>query len=733
MQELETLSGTVDRFLFQNTENGYSVFIVQALSSRATITVTGCVPHLHSGQEVQLKGNWIFHPKFGKQFEAKYCVTQLPTTLVGLKKYLSSGLIKGIGKVYADKLVNHFGADIIAIIEKNPQRLQEVEGMGAKRVELLTATWHEQKDIANLMIFLQEKDISPSLAARIYKKYKHEAVALLHENPYRLADDIWGIGFKTADEVAQKLGFNTHAPQRIAAGIVYVITMASQSGHLYVELEDLKTKTIALLALEHNALELIKNGLHTLYNNKKIKLLSHEEKHFITLAHFYASEQGVAQRILGLIERPANTTINTARVYNHLRAPAADSIALNEDQQRAILSCLTNKITVITGGPGTGKTTVIKTLLQILELERINYKLAAPTGRAAKRIIESTGKIALTIHRLLEFDVGTMSFSHNENKALKLDFLIIDEASMLDIFLAHAVLKALPYTAHLVLIGDVDQLPSVGPGNVLNDILRSEKVSYVRLTQIFRQAQNSLIITNAHRINNGEMPVSFQEDSKRDFVFLKEENPESMTDILKRLLFIELPKKGISPEDAMILSPMNRGIVGTFNLNHILQGMLNPHATHEQINHAGTLFKHKDKVMQIRNNYDKHVYNGDIGVIEEINLEDKLLTVNFGDNRVVLYEFDELNELVLAYAISIHKSQGSEYRAIIVPLFMQHFMLLQRNLVYTALTRARNLCVFVGQPKALAMAIRNTKGSERITFLKKFLIEPEDSSTAPAA
>lgn len=723
MQTTETLSGTLEKFIYQNEENGYSIFLLQ-IKTHAPITVAGYASGIQAGQEIQVIGAWTFHPKFGKQFAAQQCTAKLPTTVTGLKKYLGSGAIKGIGKTYADKIVDYFGIDALKIIEDHPERLSEVSGIGPKRVEQICKAWHDQKDIAEIMVFLQDKGITPGLAARIYKQYKQESIAVLKENPYRIADEMWGVGFKMADEIAQKLGFALHAPQRIAAGILYVISLATQQGHLYIELQDLRTKTIELLLLDRDEHEhLIKQALHMLHDKEKIKLISENGTHYLTLTQYYFAEKGIATRIKTLIEKESPFDFNIESIYQSLRVPLPNEIQLNDDQQRGIISAVQNKVTIITGGPGTGKTTLIKKLLSILDQSRVNYKLAAPTGRAAKRIIEGTGKFAATIHRLLEFDVATMGFTHNESNALKLDFLIIDEASMIDVFLANAILKALPQNAHLILIGDIDQLPSVGAGNILHDLIASNKVACVRLTQIFRQAQDSLIVVNAHKVNNGEFPVSFLPDARNDFMFIKEENPENITKHLKQLLFIELNKKGISPENAMILTPMNRGLVGTYNLNHILQELLNPHKTHESLAYAGTTYKKGDKVMQIRNNYDKNVYNGDIGVIDTIDLDDKEMIVDFGDQRLVPYDFEELNELVLAYAISIHKSQGSEYQAVIIPLFMQHFMLLQRNLVYTAITRAKRLCIFIGQPKAIAMAIKNNKNTKRLTFLQKFLTE----------
>ena len=715
------ITGIIDHFIFQNQENGYSVLVLN-LNAKTSITVTGHLPHVHAGEQVHLKGTWISHPKFGRQFEAESCTKQIPTSILGLKKYLGSGLIKGIGKVYAAKLVDHFGAEILNIIDKTPERLSEIPGVGTKRIEMISNAWHDQKEISSIMIFLQDKNISPVYATKIYKTYGKESIAILNENPYRLADDIWGVGFKTADSIAQQMGFELHSIKRIKAGICFAINTATSQGHLYVQVHELKTKTCELLELDISEQEnSLKIALHELYNNDKIKLISFEEQHFVTLSKFYFAEKGVANKLNNLLSFESPHKFDLKKIYEFVRTTHNNSdIELNPDQQRGIISCFEHKVTVITGGPGTGKTTLIKKLLASLDTHKLSYKLAAPTGRASKRMFESTGKQATTIHRLLEFNPNTMGFIHDEANALQLDFLIVDEASMIDVFLMNSLLRALPLAAHIVFIGDVDQLPSVGAGNILKDMIASGQVPTTKLTHIFRQAQDSLIVVNAHKINNGEWPVSNVPDSKKDFIFIKEELPETIPNHLRTILFSKLQQYGITKENATILVPMNRGIAGTIKLNQDLQAMLNPDNKDKSVMRAATLFKINDRVMQLRNNYDKLVFNGDVGIIEKIDPEDSLVQVNF-EGRIVEYDYQELDELVLAYALSIHKSQGSEYSAVIVPLFMQHFMLLQRNLIYTALTRAKKLCIFIGQPKALAMAIKNDKGTSRQTFLQQYL------------
>ena len=546
MDNAEELRGTVERCIFTSPESGFSVLVLVMGNKQSTI-ITGALAHIQPGEQVTLQGAWKMHPKFGKQFEVSQCTTCTPTTIGGLKKYLGSGMVKGIGPVYAEKLVDKFGLNVLEIIEKEPERLNEVRGIGPARIQRILGAWQDQKAISSIMIFLQERGVSVCLATKIYRRYGQQSLEIVNQNPYRLSDDIWGIGFKTADKLAQHLGIDLHSVNRIKAGICFGITSIINEGHLYITVDDLKKKTAELLELEESiADELLKQGLSELYREEKIKLISHNNAHHITLSQYYFSEKGVASKLSNLLEQKNNQNFNIDEIYASLRAPMPGEIALNEDQQRGIMACLQNKITIITGGPGTGKTTLIKQLLAILEQYQCQYRIAAPTGRAAKRIQEGTGRFAMTIHRLLELDPSTMQFKHNEKNALKLDFLIIDEASMIDIFLAHAILKALPWNAHIVLIGDIDQLPSVGAGNFLNDLIASKVVETIKLTEIFRQAQDSLIIVNAHRVNQGEFPTSSLPDAKRDFIYIKELEPENVTTHLKHIFTQQLARFGIS-------------------------------------------------------------------------------------------------------------------------------------------------------------------------------------------
>ena len=719
-EETTSLYGVVERFLFQSSENGFAVAIVIS-ASQAQITVKGFLPNLQAGQQVNLTGNWIFHPKFGKQFAVTSYQITLPTSAIGLKKYLGSGLIKGIGANYAEKLVNHFGTKIIEVIEQTPERLAEVEGIGPKRIEQIQASWKSQKEISNIMIFLQDKGISSAYATKIYKQYGQNSIAVLQENPYRLADEIWGIGFKMADQIAQKLGIPPDSPKRMKSAVSYAINQVVGAGHLYAELNQLKAQVFEILELDPiDYAPLLKAVLHELHQIETIKVVKEHDQHFVTLTQFLFTEKAIAKKVQLLLNSPVIHDFNYQKIYQGLKTGNTE-IQLNEQQQLAVMTILKQKFCIVTGGPGTGKTTLVKQLLATLDQHKLQYKLAAPTGRAAKRMAEGTGRFASTIHRLLEFDVSTMRFTHNENNCLKTQFLILDEASMIDTFLMNSILKALSIGTHLILIGDVDQLPSVGAGNILNDLIQSHRVPYTKLTEIFRQAQDSLIIINAHRVNQGEFPSAKPvEGGKRDFYFINEADPINLPVHLTKIFKATLPKYGIFPSQAVVLSPMHRGNAGTQKLNFDLQNLLNSQTEGPNLSHHGYKYQVGDRIMQLRNNYDKHVFNGDLGYITEIDPAKRTMICKF-DFLEVEYEYNELDEITLAYAISIHKSQGSEYEAVIIPIFTQHFTLLQRNLIYTAITRAKKLCILIGQTRAIAMAVKNNKTTERKTFLKQLL------------
>jgi len=721
---LSELVGTVQRCLFRNAENGYAVVLL-ALNAREAVTITGTMPDVHEGTRVVVKGSWQFNPKFGKQFVVVSCSVELPHTAAGIEKYLASGLIKGIGPVFAGKLVSHFGERTLEVIDKTPHRLSEVSGVGEKRIEQITKAWQEQKEIARVMVFLQERGVGTGLAAKIYKAYGQQSIETITKNPYQLIDDVWGVGFKSADELALKLGFKHDSPARIQAGIIHVISTAIQEGHLYKLVTDSLGQAIELLGLRPQEDEVVvKQVMRALYEAEKIKVVVFEAKHYVTLPQYYYSEVGIANKLKAFASPTAyKVAFPVNEIYHRLRGNEIGEIQLNDEQQAGVIGCLEHKVSIVTGGPGTGKTTLLKTLLTVLESQRMRVKLAAPTGRAAKRMFEGTGFATETLHRLLEFSPATMGFTRNEQNAIQADFIIVDEASMIDVFLMNSLLRAISDKSHLVLLGDVDQLPSVGPGNILQDLIESGIVHVTRLAHIFRQAQDSLIIVNAHRVNKGEFPSSkgLWETSKKDFMFVRQDEPEELFAYLKQFFATTIKQQKCVWQQAVILTPMNRGTAGTIRINQELQNILNSEgANGPTVTRHGSQFRIGDRVMQIRNNYDKYVFNGDIGFITAIDEAEQEVTVTFGQ-RPLVYQFLELAELVLAYAISIHKSQGSEFDVVVIPLFVQHFMLLQRNLIYTAITRAKKFCVLVGQTRAVAMGIGNNKGNQRLTFLRQFL------------
>ena len=787
---MDTLRGVVERVTYHNEESGYTVAklapdppLYTAFGRSGEVTIVGTLADINVGESVELAGRWTVHADYGKQFLVEQFRSVLPATVAGMEKYLGSGLIKGVGPVTAKRIVGEFGVETLAVIEHSPERLLEVPGVGRKRTRLIIQAWAEQRAIKEVMLFLQSHGVSTSLATKIYKFYGDDAIQVVQGDPYRLARDIFGIGFLTADKIARSLGIPQDSPQRVAAGIVYALNQAADEGHVYLPVHQLVDQTAALLEVARPQVGV---GLAQLWGGDEIRIADEPggsalemqapaaagtprlvaeagqlyaaatveqaeallaEPHAVYLAPFYFSEMGVAHRLQRLaaegrsrLDRFTAGNLDWAALLATAERRAGFRLA--PQQEAAVRMALTHRVTVLTGGPGTGKTTTVRTILHLCTQFGYRVLLAAPTGRAAKRLAETTGAEAKTLHRLLEFKpAGGMAFQRNEESPLEGDLLIVDEASMLDLVLANHLLKAVPTGMHLLLVGDVDQLPSVGAGNVLKDIIAAIEeggpalrgdgrpgsplrgaAGIVRLDTIFRQEAGSYIIANAHRIHRGEMPVIDHEHAV-DFFLFRTEDAARAAQLCVELVQQRIPRRfAIPPTDIQVLCPMHRGVAGVAALNQALQDALNPPSPQKAQRQLGSRqYRVGDRVMQVRNNYDKDVYNGDLGQLMALDLEMQKATVRF-DDRAVAYDFLDLDELVHAFAISVHKSQGSEFPAVVVPILTSHYMMLQRNLLYTAITRARRLVVLVGQPKAIAMAVRNNKVTERFTGLQRRLL-----------
>ena len=708
---MEHLRCVVERITYQNPENGYTVLKCAVKNYRELVTVVGIMPDTHVGSVLSLEGFWKVDAKYGRQFSVEKFEETLPATVYGIEKYLGSGLIKGIGPKFARRIVEKFGKDTLEVIEENPNALIEVEGIGKVRVERIKTSWQEQKEIKNIMLFLQGHEVSTSHATKIFKTYGSESIRIVKENPYRLADDIWGIGFKTADSIAAKMGIEKDRFIRLRSGILYTLNKLAESGHCYAVREQLIEKASQLLEVDALKLEITLDEM--IRTDDVIK-----EDEAIYLPPFYFSETGCAKSMLHLLASDRKIRVNPQEIVK--KVVSQSEISYDEIQMEAINTAISSKIMVLTGGPGTGKTTTTMGIISAYRMVGCKILLAAPTGRAAKRMSEATGMEAKTIHRLLEFKPPE-GYQKNEDKPLDGDVLILDECSMVDVILMYNLLKAIPEHMSLILVGDTDQLPSVGAGNVLKDVIDSGRIPVVRLTRIFRQAQGSRIIMNAHRINKGEA-IDMRGGKESDFFFAGKETNEEVVDTLVKYCSQNLPRyyHVDAFRDIQVLTPMQKGTCGAANLNQILQEAMNP--TRIFLHRGGTQYRLHDKVMQIRNDYDKEVFNGDIGTVTRVDMEERELTVDF-DGRNVVYDVAELDELVLAYAVTIHKAQGSEYPIVVMPFTMSHFVMLQRNLLYTGVTRAKKILVLIGEKKAVYYAIKNEKTTERNTKLAERLRE----------
>jgi exodeoxyribonuclease V alpha subunit len=724
-QSKEKLEGQIDSISYTNEETGYTVIKLNVPGFRDSLTVVGNMVAPNPGEILCVQGSWSNHPRFGRQFKAESCQIKSPASIDGIKKYLGSGLIKGIGPVMAARIVAAFAEQTLDMIDSRIDRLQEIEGIGPKRVEMIRKAWSDQRSIRDVMIFLHSHGVGSGYAARIFRQYGHNSIAIVKSNPFRLAADISGIGFTTADKIAEKLGFEKNAPARVQAGILHVLNQLTEEGHVYYPQDLLIEKTVDILGVEKGT---VVEAMGVVALDKKIVIEDltiaatgdRASNKAVYLARLHAAETTVAGNLARILSGPKGLRkIDPEKAIQWVQGRI--NISLAPRQTDAVQKAASEKVLVITGGPGTGKTTIINAAIKIYQELNARILLAAPTGRASKRMSEATGFPARTIHRLLEFSPQLGGFQRNKANPLEVDILIIDEVSMIDIILMHHLLEAVPDSATLILVGDVNQLPSIGAGSVLKDIISSGATSVVELNEIFRQSAASRIIINAHRINNGLMPELKQEKGGlEDFYFIEQEDPDQALKVITELVTTRIPKRfQLDPVNGIqVLSPMHKGVMGTENLNRTLQEVLNHSKT--TLSRGDRIFKLHDKVIQTRNNYEKEVFNGDIGKISSINPDDQTITVDF-DGHQAEYDYSELDEIRPAYAISVHKSQGSEYPAVVLPLMTQHYIMLQRNLIYTAITRGKRLVVIVGSKKALAIGIGNNRIMKRYTFLSERL------------
>jgi len=718
----DTLNGSVERITYYNDETNYCVLRLRPaqlrLGGEDLVTVVGTMPEVQPGESLRLDGEWTSHPRFGRQFRAETVTQVRPTTVEAIRRYLGSGLVKGIGPVTARRIVDHFELDTLDVLDRTPSRLLEVPSVGKHRAGLIAQAWVEQRQIKDVMLFLQGHGVSAGLAIKIYKAYGDQSIPLVSRDPYRLAKDIFGIGFRTADRIARDLGLPPDSPGRIAAGLAHTLNAATEEGHVFLPRTALVEQAAAMLEV---APDLVDEAITRLVKQGELMLEivpdGLEQIEAIYVPPLYHSEKGAAIRLRTLIDAPASRLADLQRGGIQALPRGAGGVELTPQQAEAVRLALTHKVTVLTGGPGTGKTTTLRALIDVLARTSHRFLLASPTGRAAKRLGEATGQPARTIHRMLGFSPAEHGFTYNEENPLDGDLIVIDEVSMLDLVLFYNLLKAIPPDAHLLLVGDVDQLPSVGAGDVLRDVIRSGRVPLTRLDVIFRQAETSQIIRNAHRINQGESPDTSNRSD--DFFVFVEEDPAAAAELLVDVVKQRIPRRfGLDAlDDIQVLAPMYRGAIGVVALNEALQEALNPSlARKAERRLAGRLYRVGDKVIQTRNNYDKDVFNGDIGRIHSFDMTNQIMTVVI-DGRFVKYDWAEADELTHAYCISVHRAQGGEYPCVVVPVMTQHYMMLQRNLLYTAVTRARQLVVLVGTRKAIAIAVKNDQVARRWSAL----------------